>query len=45
MDAQEWNKAYVSHIREIVALIKSMKDQSPENIIKRLESIADQIGS
>lgn len=43
MSSEEWNKAYVTHIREIVALIESLKDKSAENIINRLTSIANQI--
>lgn len=43
MTADEWNKAYITHLREIVALIESLKDKSPENIVKRLKTLADQI--
>lgn len=45
MNAQEWNKVYISHLREVVALIRSMADESPGNTIKRLSSIADLIES
>ena len=43
MTPEEWNKAYVTHIREVVAFIESLKDKSPENIVNRLNGLADQI--